>query len=120
MTTIEVIGISPTASARLGVRRRLRHALAPVAGAARTCRVAFSDENGPKGGVAVRCALDVRITRRAPIHVDGRGSATPLALKVALDRLERRIGHVVGSLRDLGRRPKKYFVAARAMAEGRA
>ena len=31
-------------------------------------RVGFTDENGPKGGVGIRCALTVEIPRRPPAH----------------------------------------------------
>jgi hypothetical protein len=118
MTRIEIVGSPSMKSAAPGVRSRVRHALTSVAGAARTCRVAFSDENGPKGGPAVRCTLDLRVTRAAPIHVVGRATTVALALKEALERLEHRLERRIGGLRDLSRRPRKYFVAARAMAGG--
>jgi hypothetical protein len=51
--------------------------------------------------------------------VAGRGTTAALALAEALDRLRRRTERTVGALRDAGRHPKKYFVAARALAGGR-
>jgi hypothetical protein len=35
--------------------------------------VTFADVNGPKGGRDVRCAIDVRIPRTAPIHAEALG-----------------------------------------------
>jgi hypothetical protein len=99
---IEIVGVS--AAARLSVARYLDGRLAAVAGAVQSCRAAFSDENGPRGGVAIRCRLDVRLTRRAPIHVDGRATTVPLALKEAAARLERRLARVIGRRRAARRR----------------
>jgi hypothetical protein len=117
MTEIEIVGVrSKTTTARLRVVARTESTLAPAAGAVRRCRVTFRDENGPKGGVAVRCTIDVRLTRRAPIHVDGRGTSAALALREALRRLHGRIDRTVGASRTSARHPKKYFAAARAAA----
>ena len=119
MTTIEVVGIPNAAAARLGAARRLHGLLQPFGAAVRRCRLAFSDENGPKGGVAVRCTVDLVLSRRRSIHVGAQGTTAALALTETLDRLRRRCERIVGALRDSGRRPKKYFVAARALAGGR-
>jgi hypothetical protein len=118
MTEIEIVGIPGRTSARLDATRRLRALLQPIGRAARRCRLAFRDENGPKGGVAVRCTVDLTLQRRRPIHVDARATSAALALAEALDRLQRRTERVVGALRDAGRHPKKYFVAARALTGG--
>lgn len=111
---IEIVGIPKSAIARLRLLPRTRAALTPASGAIRYCRVAFADENGPKGGVAVRCTIDVNLIRRAPIHVGGLGTSEALALRKALDRLHRRVDGVIGTGRDAARHPKKYFAALRA------
>jgi hypothetical protein len=116
MIAIDIVGLSKTMAARLRVAARTRSTLAPVGGAARRARVTFSDDNGPKGGVAIRCTIDTRVTRRAPLHVEGRGTSAALALRDALERLQARVARTVGASRTLARHPKKYFVAARAAA----
>ena len=35
-----------------------------------SARVAFTDENGPKGGVGIRCSLTVEVPRRPTTHGD--------------------------------------------------
>jgi hypothetical protein len=119
MTPIEIVGIPARAATRLAAAPRLHALLRPLGSAVRRCRLGFSDENGPKGGVAVRCTVDLAVSRRRPVHVAGRGTTAALALAEALDRLRRRTERTVGALRDAGRHPKKYFVAARALAGGR-
>jgi hypothetical protein len=89
---IEIVGIPRSTAARLRLPRRVRTALTPARGAVGDCRIAFRDENGPKGGVDTRCTIDVRLSRRAPIHVTGRGTSSALALREALERLQRACG----------------------------
>jgi hypothetical protein len=113
---IEIVGIPRSTAARLRLPRRVRTALTPARGAVGDCRIAFRDENGPKGGVDTRCPIDVRLSRRAPIHVTGRGTSSALALREALERLQRRVRETVGASRAAARRPRKYFAAARAAA----
>ena len=108
---LEIVGIPKSAVVSLRVHRRLGTALAPAQGAVRGCRVAFTDENGPKGGVDTRCTIDLRLVRRAPIHVVGRASSRALALREALERLRRRVRESVGASRAAARRPRKYFAA---------
>lgn len=84
--------------------------LAPVKGEA-----SFFDDNGPKGGRAMRCALTVRVPFRPSIRVE-RSDLTPrLAFDAAFAVLERQLERYRERDRDNKRHPKKYF-AARAMA----
>lgn len=113
---IEIVGIPKSKIARLQLLRRVEAALTPASGAVHHCRVAFTDENGPKGGVDTRCTIDVQLVRRASIHVEGQGTSEALALREALERLHRRVDAAIGAGRDAARRPKKYFVASRALS----
>ena len=84
--------------------------VAPVKGEA-----AFFDDNGPKGGRAMRCALTVRLPFRPSIRVE-RSDVTPrLAFDAAFAVLERQLERYRERDRDSKRHPKKYF-AARALA----
>jgi putative sigma-54 modulation protein len=84
-------------------------------------RVAFSDENGPKGGVDIRCALTVEIPRRPTTHAGGLAESPRLAFDIAAETLERELMRERQRRRDAARRPKKYFVAHQGLlADGEA
>ena len=88
-TTIEFAGGSAAGrTIRARVTAGLAGVLASLPVEATRARVAFADENGPKGGDAFRCALEVQLPRRAALHVESK------------------------------RRPKKYYAARRAVAAG--
>jgi ribosome-associated translation inhibitor RaiA len=74
-------------------------------------RVAFTDENGPKGGVDIRCAVTVELPRRPVLHANAVADAPRPAFDGALEALERELDRVRQRQRDAARRPKKYFVA---------
>jgi ribosome-associated translation inhibitor RaiA len=78
--------------------------------------VAFTDENGPKGGVAMRCAIAVVLPRRPPIRAARSAATVGQALERTLDTLERAITQLRERGRDATRRPKKYYAAGRLLA----
>jgi ribosome-associated translation inhibitor RaiA len=79
-------------------------------------QAAFFDDNGPKGGRAMRCALTVRLPFRPSIRVE-RSAVTPrLAFDAAFAVLERQLERYRERDRDNKRHPKKYFAARRALA----
>ena len=80
-----------------------------------SARVVFSDQNGPKGGVAVRCGVTVSLAGSAAMHVEDEATTAGLALTGALAKLERRLLRRRALVRDSRRRPKKYFAAAREL-----
>jgi hypothetical protein len=65
------------------------------------------------------CAVAVLAGQAAPgpVHVEGRAITARLALDGALTRLERRLARTAAVARDSRRRPKKYYAAARALAD---
>jgi ribosome-associated translation inhibitor RaiA len=96
---------------RLMTEALAKLAVAPVKG-----QVAFFDDNGPKGGRAMRCALTVRLPFRPSIRVE-RSAVTPrLAFDAAFAVLERELERYRERDRDSKRHPKKYFAARRAVA----
>ena len=111
---VEILGLGAREAARLRSNRRLASALAALPPRASSARVAFADDNGPKGGPAMRCALTVRMPPRRQIRVEARGVSARLALDSALGRLERRLARSEAIIRDSRRRPKKYYAAERA------
>ncbi len=104
--------------ARLQARARklmqdqlVRVGLWPVSG-----RVTFFDDNGPKGGRAMRCALTVRLPYRPNLRVERTAETARLAFDAAFGVLERRLERYRERDRDSKRHPKKYFAASRAQA----
>jgi ribosome-associated translation inhibitor RaiA len=96
---------------RLMTEALAKLAVAPVKG-----QVAFFDDNGPKGGRAMRCALTVRLPFRPSIRVE-RSAVTPrLAFDAAFVVLERQLERYRDRDRDSKRHPKKYFAARQAVA----
>jgi ribosome-associated translation inhibitor RaiA len=78
-------------------------------------RVSFSDEDGPKGGVAVRCALTVRLPGRPVIRVEHQTRTYPQAFEGAFEALKRQLKRTTRCRRQSRRYPKKYFVAHRLL-----
>jgi ribosome-associated translation inhibitor RaiA len=87
-------------------------AVAPVKGQA-----AFFDDNGPKGGLAMRCALTVRLPFRPSIRVERTAETPRLAFDAAFAILERQLEQYRERDRDSKRHPKKYFAARRLQTE---
>jgi hypothetical protein len=79
-------------------------------------RVGFVDQNGPKGGPAVRCAADVTLARHPALHVECVDTTPRRAFDAVLESLDRQLLRFIGRLRDRARRPKKYFAAKRLLA----
>ncbi|MGH7391856.1 MAG: hypothetical protein ACREM3_20730 [Candidatus Rokuibacteriota bacterium] len=88
-----------------------RHRVRPV-----SARVGFVDENGPKGGIDIRCALTLELPRRASLHVDELGASPRAAFGAAFEALGSRVSRALGQTRARRRRPKKYFLAKRLLA----
>lgn len=82
-------------------------------------RVAFVDQNGPKGGPAIRCAANVTLARHPALHVECVDTTPRRAFDAVLERLDRQLLRLLGRLRDRARRPKKYFTAKRLLAGAR-
>lgn len=118
MTKI-IEGTSRSPSLRGIVETRLeglarRHRVKPI-----SVRVGFVDENGPKGGVDIRCALSLDLPRRPTLHVNEFGINRRAAFDAAFDALERRMAREVEQGRERRRRPKKYYVAKRLLSPKR-
>jgi len=118
MTTpkIEFRAISASAATRARVTADLDSALALLGVAPTTARATFTDENGPKGGPAIRCALEVKQPRRSAVHVETVATTQRLAFDGALAKLEGAVARRRKATRDAKRRPKKYFAARRVLA----
>jgi len=78
-------------------------------------QVAFVDDNGPKGGRAMRCALTVRLPYRPTLRVERSATTRRLAFDAAFSVLERQLERYRERERDNKRHPKKYFAASRTL-----
>jgi ribosome-associated translation inhibitor RaiA len=114
--TVELNGTSRSRTLHAYVTRKLRLALAVLRVGPIAARAAFDDQNGPKGGVADRCALTVRLPYRPAIGAEHTAALPRAAFDGAFDALERMLARYRERERDRRRLPKKYFAARRALA----
>ena len=116
--TIEIRGIKKDTTLRARVSAHVGAALASLRVAPVGAKVTFFDDNGPKGGLAMRCALDVRVPYRRAIRIEHVAETSRLAFDGAFGALERQLERYRERDRDIKRRPKKYFVAKRLLTGG--
>jgi hypothetical protein len=109
MIEIRGIPIDPTLHAR--VVKVLTTALTRFAGAPARARVTFFDDDGPKGGPAVRCALTVGLPARRQVRIEDTAGTARLAFNRSVATLERELERYRERDRDAKRHPKKYYTA---------
>ena len=80
-----------------------------------TARVQFTDENGGKGGVALRCSVTVHVARSPELHADTLAADARTAFEQASAALERQIARAKNRVREVRRHPKKYYLAKRLL-----
>jgi putative sigma-54 modulation protein len=113
MARVDVSGLPARRAVRLRADARVATALAALPPRVTSARVTFTDVNGDKGGVDVRCAITVSLRGRRRLHVEDVATTPRQALDEALAKLERRVLRKEEFDRDSRRRPKKYYAAAR-------
>jgi ribosome-associated translation inhibitor RaiA len=113
--TIVMEGIGLEDPLRPVMEQKLGAALAKGRRRPTTVRVGFTDESGPKGGVSLRCALNVELPRRPVLHAEAVAENHRLAFDGALAALERELARERERVRDVARRPKKYYVARQGL-----
>ena len=112
---IEIRGVPTDSALRTHVRARLTPSLAHLAAKPITAQVTFFDENGPKGGRAMRCAITVRLPYRPHIRVEDTAETLRIAFDGAFAKLERELERYQERDRESKRHPKKYYTARRLM-----
>jgi ribosome-associated translation inhibitor RaiA len=115
---IEISGIKDSAL-RTVITKRVASALKPLQVQPVAAQVTFFDDDGPKGGRAVRCALTVRVPYRPSVRVEHTAETPRLAFDATFKSLERQLERYRERDRDSRRHPKKYYVAKRLL-EGEA
>ncbi len=116
--TIEIQGLPRTSALRARVAKRLTDALRPLGDKPVRVKVTFFDENGPKHGVGVRCALTVRLPHRPVVRVEHLSDTPTRAFHGSFATLERQLKKYRERRKERRRRPKKYYVAKRLLTEG--
>ncbi len=115
---IDIRGIAGNRLLKAHVRKQMTGALARLRVAPLGARVLFVDENGPKGGIDIRCALTVRLPFQPSVRVEHMGQTPRRAFDEAFTVLERQLERDVERARQSRRRPKKYYVAKRLLSTG--
>ena len=115
---IEIRGIPTDPALRARARRQLTALLTRLSVQPVAAQVTFFDENGPKGGRAIRCALTVRVPYRRTVRVEHLAETPRLAFDGSFPTLERELGEYAERARDERRHPKKYYVAKRVRQLG--
>ena len=113
---VQISGTKRDEVLRVRVAKLLKVAVNRVTVRPVRVQAVFFDDNGPKGGQAMRCALTVRLPYRPSIRVERSAVTTRLAFDAAFPILERQLERYRERDRENKRRPKKYFAASRAMA----
>ena len=113
---IEIRGVPTDSALRAHVTARLTPGLAHLATKAITAQVTFFDENGPKGGLAMRSAITVRLPYRPHVHAEDTARTLRAAFDGAFAKLERELERYRDRDRESKRHPKKYYTAKRLMA----
>lgn len=114
-TTIDITGLADERRLRARIVKRMSDALANLTVTPVGAQVAFFDENGPKGGVDIRCALTVRLPYRPSVRVESMAETPQAAFDASLDVLERQLARYRERQQDSRRHPKKYFAAKRLL-----
>jgi ribosome-associated translation inhibitor RaiA len=114
-TVIDIEGAERDRVLRSRVSKLVGEALATLAVEPVKARVTFFDDNGPKGGPAMRCAVEVRVPYRPAIHIEHIDTTNRLAFDGILAVLERQLERYRERDRENRRHPKKYFVAKRLL-----
>jgi ribosome-associated translation inhibitor RaiA len=73
--------------------------------------VTFTDDNGPKGGRAMRCAVGLTLPRRTVVRAEHTATTVRLAVDGVLDKVERDLARFIERRRNAARHPKKYYAA---------
>jgi hypothetical protein len=115
VTTIEITGLPIAPSLRTRILQRMRRALVGVATSPIHVHVRFADVNGPKGGLDVRCAIDVRIPKTAALHAEGLAARDVTAFDRGAAVVARRLAQRLLRRQESARRPKKYYAARRLL-----
>lgn len=113
--SVVIEGLGDDRALRTLIAGKVSNTLDRLQVAATTVRVQFSDENGSKGGVDIRCSLTIDVPRRPELHADTVAADARLAFEAAFAAVERQIERDRERARVERRHPKKYYLAKRLL-----
>ena len=116
--TIDIRGIPTDRALRSRITKQLTAALARLQVEPTGAQVTFFDENGPRGGVAMRCALTVRLPYRPHVRAEHVAETPRQAFDGSFATLGRELERYRERDRESKRYPKKYYTARRLMMAG--
>ena len=114
---IEILGAQRQPALQALVRERLGAVLRRVPARPYSARVTFFDDNGPKGGLACRCAITVQMPDLPTRRIEGLADTRRSAFDAAVARVDRQLRRSRERARDNRRHPKKYFAAGQLSGE---
>ena len=100
---------------RAHIATRLSRALSRLPVSPVTAHVRFSDVNGPKGGLDIRCTVLVELPRQPAIRVERLAETPRLAFDASYDRVVRQLERSRERWQNDRRHPKKYYLAKRLL-----
>jgi ribosome-associated translation inhibitor RaiA len=115
---VEIQGLERDPMLRARVGKLVGGALETLKTAPIRARVTFFDDNGPKGGVALRCAVNLQLPYRPAMHLEHVATTPRLAFDGVMAAVERQLERYRERARENRRHPKKYFVAKRLLMDG--
>ena len=115
---IELRGVVLPPRLRARIEKQLGRELSRIEASPVEALVTFVDENGPKGGRAISCALTVRVPRRPALRVEDVADNARLAFDGSFAGLQRRLVAYREQRLERTRHPKKYFAAKRLLMAG--
>lgn len=113
--SVVIEGLGDDRALRTLISGKVTNTLARLQVVATGVRVQFSDENGAKGGVDIRCSLTIDVPHRPELHADTVAADARLAFEQAFAALERQIERDRARGRVERRHPKKYYLAKRLL-----
>ena len=102
----KITGLRGQERLRIEVVKRMRRLLERRGASPHTVRIAFFDDDGRRGGVAIRCALTVTPSRGPSVRVEHTARTYSAAFKGALTVLTRRLKRRVQRQRRRRRYPR--------------
>ena len=112
---LQIAGLPSAPSLRAHISQRIRRSVVGVQTSPVHVQVTFADVNGPKGGVDIRCAIDVQIPRTAALHATALADRHVTAFNRSATAVTRQIARRLIRREEGGRRPKKYYAARRLL-----
>lgn len=110
---VRVSGLRGRDRLRSDVVTQIRRLLERRGASPRAVRIAFFDDDGPRGGVAIRCALTLTPSRGPSIRVEHTARTYSAAFKGALTVLTRRVKRRAQRQRHRTRYPRPRSAAVR-------